>query len=920
MPHESEEFVPTTKNERDLLTAKAILKITNESELITDKCRNFNKHNNNSTFGDITGEKLIVPLNNIAVIDIDFNKKLDDIFGENDADDIREDIKQKIDHLNACLNIMISRTTSGGFHIYCDGSEIRNNPNLDDKSSVHTHAFKHEIECEDMDNKPCKEVIFDIDLFVPTNNGKKCGVMLPGSLAINKRNNYGCYEFISLPNERTKKLSSIFDVFEELNMLFDLGDINTIWKEKESIPPPISKKTDDRMTPELINLIKFGFDGLVIHNYGETIEKELSLFPIACALNACLEQGIKEEIIYDFISHLYNHAILTPNADLNFDKVMYGTSAISDTPFVLTKMIRIHNPEYYENSIKPVLYNKTGIITNMNENDGNHVDMTKEILNKIVDGFKDFEISLEDINIIVRELRSCTNGIITEGECNKYATDISNKCVIDKSINILSVLMDSRSGGRIPRCDKMIEMLKEKNSQYFEKEISSLIKPIEYKIDLRDDFLLDNIIEKNYVVDGVLDKVSLYNDIKRVYIGIVGQDRHFIKIYDDMLNKYVLNVVNINGLKAIFNSVNIFNGMMNGSKKRITLFDIVIKETDNNKFMKRGVSFNSKNKKDVFSLFQGFNFEESDYVDADKIAIFLKHVKEIITSGDENIYKYIISWVAYLIQNPGKKTKTCLILIGKHGVGKTIFTDVISKLFGEYAHPDLSDVDLITGQFNTELENKILIVLNEFNVQDKTTNKRSIRNKMKTYISDDFLVINRKNVNPYKVENVSNFIIVTNDTNPICIEEGDRRYVVLDVSDKMKDNVEYFNALYDSLTEEFYKNLFNYLRLYDIKDFNPRVIPNSERKRHIIDSNIDSFKYFMRENKNSFYPKGKYTSKRDIFNLYLSLCEREKIKFIYDGPKFYQLLDEWCEIKTQYDSEVKYSKKVYVLKDEFIKC
>lgn len=802
MSHESEEFVPTTKNERDLLTAKAILQITNESELITDKCRNFNKHNNNSTFGDITGEKLIVPLNNIAVIDIDFNKKLDEIFGENDADDIREEIKQKIDHLNACLNIMISRTTSGGFHIYCDGSEIRNNPNFDDKSSVHTHAFKHEIECEDMKGNKCKEVIFDIDLFVPTKNGRKCGVMLPGSLAINKKNNYGCYEFISLPNERTKKLSSIFDVFEELDIVFDLGDINSIWKEEESISPPISKKTDDRIT---------------------------------------------------------------------------------------------------------------------NGNSENHVDITKELLSKIINGFKGFAISSRDINIIVRELKSCTNEVITENECKIYAMCIANNCILDKDIDIeidiLLALIYWESMSKIPRCDTMIEILKERNNTYYINEIVTLINP--GKIDLHDDFSIANIAEKNYVVKGILNKKMLYNDIKRVYVDIENQDRYFIKIYDGIMNKYVLDVVNLSGLKARFDKIKIYDKSGNSTIKKLSLSDIILNSGDSNVFMKKGVKFYS-NDKDIFSLFQGFNFKESDYVDVDKIAIFLKHVKEIIASGDENIYKYIISWVAYLIQNPGKKTKTCLILIGKHGVGKTIFTDIISKLFGEYAHPNISDVDLIAGKFNTELENKILIVLNEFNIRDKMVDKISIRNKMKTYITDELVTINRKNVNPYKVENVSNFIIVTNDKNPIWIEEGDRRYVAIDVSDKMKDNVDYFNELFDSLTDEFYKNLFNYFRLCDIKDFNPRVIPNTERKSHIIDSNKDSFEYYMDENRDKFYPCGKFTSKATAYESYKIFCESEKITHVYDGMKFRELLNERCVLKSQRERSGDGPRKFYVLKDEFI--
>lgn len=918
MSLDSEEFKPTTKNERLLMSAKTFLEITNGGPIITEKCRNGRKHDNNSIFGDITGEKLIVPLNKIAVIDIDINKKLDDIFEEDEADNIREDVKKKIDSMNDSLNIMVAQTTSGGFHIYCDGSEIRNNPIFDDKPSAHIHTFEYKIDCVDADNKPCDEVIFDIDLFVPTKNGKKCGVMLPGSLALNKRNNYGYYDIISYPNERTKKMSPIYEVFEELNNTFNVGYIDSIWKEKESTHPIIPKKSDNKITPELIDLIKFGFEGLTIHNYGEKIEKELSLFTIACALNSCLEYGIKEEVIDDFRNYLYNYSVLTPSADMNFDKIMYGTSEISDTPFALVKMIRIHNHEYYENSIKPVLYNKTGITSNMinDENKTNKINITRDLLDKIICGFKDIELSLDEMKSIIRELKSCERDLITNNTTLKYVGDITDNCKFNEKIDALQLLMDLKSMYRFPQCDKMIEILKEKNSQYFEKEISLLIKPIEYRIDLRDDFLLDNIIEKNYVVNGVLDKESLYNDIKRVYVRIVSQDRHFIKIYDGILNKYVLDVVNINGLRAIFDTVTIFKGVIDGSKKRITLFDIVTKEEDNNKFMKRGVSFNSKDE-NRFSLFQGFNYENFDEIDINKISLFLNHIKEIITSNDEKIYKYMMSWIAYLIQNPGKKTKTCLILIGKQGTGKTIFTDIIAKLFGEYANKNVSDVDLITGQFNTELENKILIVLNEFNVQDKTTNKRSIRNKMKSYITDDSITINRKNVTPYKIENVSNFIIVTNDNNPISIEVGDRRYVVLDVSDKMKNNVDYFNKLFASLTDDFYKNLFNYFRTYDIKDFDPSIIPNTERKNHIINSNRDSFEYYMDENRDKFYPNGRFTSKAAAYESYKIFCEREKMNYVYDGMKFKELLNEWCELKSQRDKDGGEPRKFYVLKSTY---
>lgn len=452
-------------------------------------------------------------------------------------------------------------------------------------------------------------------------------------------------------------------------------------------------------------------------------------------------------------------------------------------------------------------------------------------------------------------------------------------------------------------------MLGNNNQDFVDRANDSL-----YKIDLRDDFSIDNIEQKNYIVNGVLDKESLYNDIKRVYVDISCHDKYFVKIYDNELNRYVITAVNSNGLRAKFNKVIIFNGIMDGRERKITLYDIVAKQKDNYKFTKESFSFYSEDDED-FSIFRGFEFDKFDNVDVDKIELFLKHVREIIASGNEVVYKYIISWIAYLIQNPGKKTKTCLLLIGKHGVGKTIFTDVIAKLFGLYADNDLSDIASIAGKFNDKLENKMLFVIN--NLNDRSMIIKNMMNRIKNYISENTVIINKRRVDHYQIENVSNFIITTNDKNPFWIDYGDWRHVVLEVSDRMKDNVDYFNELSDSLTPEFYENLFNYFRTYDIKDFNPIYIPDNERKDQIIDSNKFNFTYYMTENKNNFYPKGIFTSIPAAYRSYREFCERKGVRYALDVMVFKKILDEWCELKSQHDRDGGEPRKFYVLKAEY---
>jgi hypothetical protein len=74
----------------------------------------------------------------------------------------------------------------------------------------------------------------------------------------------------------------------------------------------------------------------------------------------------------------------------------------------------------------------------------------------------------------------------------------------------------------------------------------------------------------------------------------------------------------------------------------------------------------------------------------------------------------MLNWIADVIQNPGNKTETAVIIIDEQGTGKNkFFTDVISKLFGRYYVSNENSISNIIGRFNSSIENKILIVCNE---------------------------------------------------------------------------------------------------------------------------------------------------------------------------------------------------------------
>jgi hypothetical protein len=239
--------------------------------------------------------------------------------------------------------------------------------------------------------------------------------------------------------------------------------------------------------------------------------------------------------------------------------------------------------------------------------------------------------------------------------------------------------------------------------------------------------------------------------------------------------------------------------------------------------------------------------------------LFLAHVREQITGGDNKTYDYIIDWISFIIQNrglDGKKTKTAIILKGLPGCGKNApFTDIISELLKGYANSNVTDINEISGDFNTATENKLLVVANEL----KNVGEGRLANFdcLKSIIKDPNLNINQKFTPRRESQNVSNFIFVSNHAFPVKIEQGDRRYVVCSCSGKYSadtpENRQYWAEFFKARDDpEFYNNLMRFFLDRDISGFNPVNIPETQAKTDIMDASISPVDLFIKDNYKKF--------------------------------------------------------------------
>ena len=274
----------------------------------------------------------------------------------------------------------------------------------------------------------------------------------------------------------------------------------------------------------------------------------------------------------------------------------------------------------------------------------------------------------------------------------------------------------------------------------------------------------------------------------------------------------------------------------------------------------------------VFSYFRGYDYKQLDEVKEELIKPFLNHIHDVIANKNEEVYKYILVWIASVLQKPNFKTGVALVILGNQGTGKNVFTNVICKLMARYANENVTSIESVVGKFNAILENKKLLVLNE--LQSIDCNKYLNSDALKSVITDKKININQKNEPERLCENVANFMMVSNNNIPIKIESTDRRYMVTKTSDGKRGDFDYFDNLCDSFTPEFYENLFTFFMMLDVKNYNLRKIPNTDAKEVIKEASMSSYHLFAREH----YEEIANITGPDLFNLYCAFVDKNKFK------------------------------------------
>lgn len=250
--------------------------------------------------------------------------------------------------------------------------------------------------------------------------------------------------------------------------------------------------------------------------------------------------------------------------------------------------------------------------------------------------------------------------------------------------------------------------------------------------------------------------------------------------------------------------------------------------------------------KNEYNLWTPFTYERltTDYEKStDGLHAILKHI-DILCNHQEDVYKFNLMWLAQMVQYPQHKSM-CIIYKSGEGTGKNTLIEFIGAILGENKLFETSKPDKdVWGDFNGKMKEAFLVHLTEIDYK-KCTDKSAIYN----LITDATITINEKGKNQYTVNSYHRFLGSTNSDYPIFDAAGGRRFLLIECSDEMKGNSEYFINLrkytHDPIVQRtFYDFLMNYETKPIITESD---IPKTEFHQKIREASKDTMDAFIED-------------------------------------------------------------------------
>lgn len=205
---------------------------------------------------------------------------------------------------------------------------------------------------------------------------------------------------------------------------------------------------------------------------------------------------------------------------------------------------------------------------------------------------------------------------------------------------------------------------------------------------------------------------------------------------------------------------------------------------------------------------------------------WLELLAYVVCGEDLNLYNWMINWFASIVREPMNKPPTAPVIIGEHGIGKTLLIKYFGRILG-HGYVPVTDEKHVHGQFNKHMAVALLLHSEEA----LYAGDRKHRGTIKSLISDDYRLFEPKNIDAKRVRNFMRLVLTSNEDHAAPAEATDRRFTVINMKDR-RISPELEARVVAELEGDGPAALHRFL--LDL-DFDPRIIRSNVKNTDLID-------------------------------------------------------------------------------------
>ena len=270
------------------------------------------------------------------------------------------------------------------------------------------------------------------------------------------------------------------------------------------------------------------------------------------------------------------------------------------------------------------------------------------------------------------------------------------------------------------------------------------------------------------------------------------------------------------------------------------------------------------------TLFRDFTYKSLEPCENPEAVAQFQDILRAVSGDDEAAFQYNLKWMARIVQKPFEKSGVAVIFINKtQGTGKDTICLWLKAVLGNHvAH--YSDENTFWNQYDTKQEGAVLMYLEEVGSGAAKANATAL----KARLTSATLSVNPKGVKAYEIPNMGNYVMTTNQTDPVRIEGTDRRFFPSYGSDRLRGKSDYWvkfytdtqlGSVYDPSPSWVYP-IGKFLEGVDLTGFNPREMPENEFKNEIIAITEPSEESFLKQ------WRGVEMTATEMYNEYRDFC------------------------------------------------